>query len=139
TRTPSLRPAPGANPATIGGRWSIPARYSTTTPTSRRSSPQIFSTRSASWRPSTYIRLALATRARAAVPAAGRGAAIDPDAVRAAAAGPGPPGGPRPTRGTGPPSTRDPPRIRGETPRPPPPAPPGPRPLPPAPPPPPKA
>ena len=32
----------------------MPPRYSTTTPTWRRSSPQIFSTSSASWRPSTY-------------------------------------------------------------------------------------
>ena len=45
------------------GRSSTPSRYSTTTPSMRRSSPHTFSTSSASWRPSTKIRLARATRA----------------------------------------------------------------------------
>ena len=53
TSTPSRRAGPGENSATIAGRSSMPPRYSTTTPTSRRSSPQIFSTSSASCRPST--------------------------------------------------------------------------------------
>src|SRR6516162_2417292 len=47
------RPADGEKLLTIAGRSSMPSRYSTTTPTSRRSSPQIFSTSSASCLPST--------------------------------------------------------------------------------------
>ena len=60
---------------------SIPCRYSTTTPSARRSSPHTFSTSSASWRPSTRMRLARAVRARASA------AAKDPDAVRRGPAG----------------------------------------------------
>ena len=51
TSTPSRRPGCGPNSPTIAGRSSIPPRYSTTTPTSRRSSPQMRSTSSASCRP----------------------------------------------------------------------------------------
>ena len=54
----------------------MPCRYSTTTPSARRSSPHTFSTSSASCRPSTKIRLARAVRARASA------TAKDPDAVR---------------------------------------------------------
>ena len=64
-------------------RSSTPPRCSTTTPSTRRSSPQTFSTSSASWRPSTKIRLSRATRARPPV------TATDPDAVRRGAAGAG--------------------------------------------------
>ena len=53
----------------------MPCIGSTTTPRSRRSSPHTCSTSSASWRPSTQIRLAAATRAGAGVPA------IEPEAV----------------------------------------------------------
>ena len=45
--------APGRSRRRWRGRSSTPPRYSTTTPTWRRSSPQIFSTSSASCRPST--------------------------------------------------------------------------------------
>ena len=58
----------------------MPCIGSTTTPTSRRSSPHTCSRSSASWRPSTQIRLAAATRAGPTGPA------IDPDAVTAGAA-----------------------------------------------------
>jgi hypothetical protein len=44
---------PGPNARTTAGRSSMPSRYSTATPTSRRSSPQTFSTSAASWTPST--------------------------------------------------------------------------------------
>ena len=57
-------------------RWSIPSRRSTTIPSALRSSPHTFSTSSASWVPSTRIRLALATLARAGP------ASIEPDRVR---------------------------------------------------------
>ena len=56
----------------------MPCRGSTTMPSTRRSSPQTFSTSSASCLPSTQIRLALATWAR--WPAT----RTEPDAVRAA-------------------------------------------------------
>ena len=46
---------------TAAARSSMPSSGSTTTPSMRRSSPQIRSTRAASWMPSTQIRLALAT------------------------------------------------------------------------------
>src|SRR5581483_4617738 len=65
TSTPRRRPGPGANSATTSARWSTPSSRSTTTPSSRRSSPQTFSTSSASWTPSTRIRLGWATRALA--------------------------------------------------------------------------
>ena len=48
-----FEPGPGSKVFTMAGRSSTPSRYSTTTPTSRRSSPQIFSTSSASCLPST--------------------------------------------------------------------------------------
>src|SRR5690606_28918643 len=76
TSTPSRRPGPGANAATAAGRSSMPPSGSTTTPSTRRSSPQIRSTSSASCIPSTQIRLALATRAGASA------TAIEPEAVR---------------------------------------------------------
>ena len=53
TRTPTRRPGPGENSRRCPARSSTPPRYSTTTPSSRRSSPHTFSTSSASWRPST--------------------------------------------------------------------------------------
>jgi len=62
--------------------WSIPSRRSTTTASWRRSSPQTFSTSSASCTPSTSIRLPRATRARAGP------ALSDPEAVRVGPAGP---------------------------------------------------
>ena len=58
----------------------MPCIGSTTMPASRRSSPQTCSTSSASWRPSTQIRLAAATFAGPAGPA------TEPDAVVAAPA-----------------------------------------------------
>lgn len=61
----------------------MPSSGSTTTPSIRRSSPQIRSTRAASWMPSTQIRLALATWARTP------STAIEPEAVRRRAAGTG--------------------------------------------------
>ena len=82
TRTPTLRSGPGLKSRRCSDRSSMPSRYSTTTPSIRRSSPQTFSTSSASWRPSTKIRLGPGD--------AGLGAAtaIDPDAVRVGATGP---------------------------------------------------
>ncbi len=59
----------------------MPSSGSTTTPSIRRSSPQIRSTSAASCTPSTQIRLARATRA--VTPST----AIDPDAVRRRAVG----------------------------------------------------
>ena len=67
---------PGRNASTAAGRSSAPWRGSTTTPSVLRSSPHIFSMRSASWIPSTQIRPALATRARVSP------ASIDPDGVK---------------------------------------------------------
>ena len=99
TRTPTRRSGPGRKSRRCSARSSTPSRYSTTTPSTRRSSPHTFSTSSASWRPSTKIRLARATRAF--VP----GTATDPDAVRVGAAGPERAGG---TRMTGTPSSRKP-------------------------------
>ena len=55
----------------------MPCIGSTTMPTSRRSSPHTCSSSSASWRPSTQIRLAAATFAGP------DGPATEPDAVRA--------------------------------------------------------
>ncbi len=77
TSTPRRRVGPGPNPATTAPRWSMPSRISTTIPSMRRSSPQTFSSSSASCVPSTRMRLARATRA--AAPATRR----DPEAVRA--------------------------------------------------------
>ena len=68
---------PGANARTCSARSSMPSRGSTTTPSTRRSSPQMRSSRAASCTPSTQMRLARATRAPAS------GTAIEPDAVRA--------------------------------------------------------
>ena len=51
--------------ATASARWSAPCSGSTTIPPSRSSSPHTSSSSSASWRPSTQIRLAAATRAAA--------------------------------------------------------------------------
>ncbi len=48
---PRRASGPGENAATIAGRSSTPSRYSTTTPSMRRSSPQTRSTSSASWQP----------------------------------------------------------------------------------------
>ena len=59
--TPSRRSGPGRNERSAPSRWSAPSRRSTTTPSLRRSSPQTFSTSSASWTPSTRMRLARAT------------------------------------------------------------------------------
>ncbi len=64
--TPSRWPGPGANARTSSSRWSAPSSRSTTIPSTRRSSPHTFSTSSASWTPSTQIRLPRATRAFAA-------------------------------------------------------------------------
>src|SRR5256714_1887611 len=75
TSTPSRRPGPGPKAPTAEGSSSIPSSGSTTTPSTRRSSPQIRSTRAASWMPSTQIRLARATRAGCA------GTATEPLAV----------------------------------------------------------
>ena len=61
--TPRRRPGPGSRSRTTSARSSMPSSRSTTTPTSRRSSPHTFSTSSASWMPSTRMRLARATRA----------------------------------------------------------------------------
>ena len=76
TRTPTRRSGAGAKSRTASARWSTPSSSSTTTPSTRRSSPQTFSTSSASCLPSTQIRLPRATRARCAVHGdrAGRGA-----------------------------------------------------------------
>ena len=57
TSTPTRRAGPGENSATSAVSSSTPSRYSTTTPSTRRSAPQTFSTSSASWRPSTKMRL----------------------------------------------------------------------------------
>ena len=83
TSTPSRRGRAGPNARTAAARSSMPSSGSTTTPSMRRSSPQIRSTRAASWTPSTQIRLALATWAR--TPAT----ATDPEAVRCRAAAAG--------------------------------------------------
>ena len=80
-------------------RSSAPCSGSTTMPSSRRSSPQTCSTSSASWRPSTQIRLALACCARAGATGGDRAA------VRHARRAPGAAGR---TRVTGLPSTRNP-------------------------------
>ena len=61
-RRPGAR-VPGRKSRSFSPRSSTPSRYSTTTPSIRRSSPHTFSTSSASCRPSTKIRLARATRA----------------------------------------------------------------------------
>ncbi len=76
TSTPRRRrPRPAGTAGPRAARSSMPSSGSTTTPSIRRSSPQIRSTRAASWMPSTQIRLALATCAfRPAT-------ATEPDAV----------------------------------------------------------
>ena len=61
----------------------MPPRYSTTTPATRRSSPQTRSTSSASCRPSTRILLLRATRARRPV------TSTEPEAVRPGPGGSG--------------------------------------------------
>ena len=76
--TPTRRCGDGPNSRSASSRLSAPSSGSTTTPSTRRSSPQIRSTRAASCTPSTQIRLARATRAGAF------GTATDPEAVRAA-------------------------------------------------------
>ena len=80
TSTPIRRPGPGANSRTAPARSSTPSSISTTTPSTRRSAPQTFSTSSASCLPSTKIRDPLATLARWPV------TAREPLAVRADAA-----------------------------------------------------
>ena len=84
---------PGRKSATAPARSSMPCRGSTTMPSTRRSSPQTFSTSSASCLPSTQIRLALATWAR--WPAT----RTEPDAVRPAAAAAAPAGAPAASAG----------------------------------------
>ena len=82
TSTPTRRCGPGLKSRRCSARSSTPPRNSTTTPSIRRSSPQTFSTSSASWRPSTKIRLARATRAFTSW------TATEPLAVRVVLAGP---------------------------------------------------
>ena len=61
TSTPSRRAADGPNLATAATRSSMPCIGSTTIAASRRSSPHTCSSSSASWRPSTQMRLDAAT------------------------------------------------------------------------------
>src|SRR3954452_3730474 len=65
TSTPTRRRPSGRNSFSTSSRWSTPSRYSTTTPSTRRSWPHTFSTSSASCRPSTKMRLPRATPALA--------------------------------------------------------------------------
>ena len=74
------RRGPGAKSRIAPARSSTPSSISTTTPSTRRSAPQTFSTSSASCLPSTKIREPLATLARCP------DTARDPLAVRADAA-----------------------------------------------------
>ena len=95
-------PAPraGANASINAGSVSTPRTGSTTTPSTRRSSPQTRSSSAASWSPSTQMRLARATRAGASA------TAVEPDAVREDRAGGGVRAGR--TRVTGSPSIKNP-------------------------------